>query len=184
MVSVNKLAREQRVRVTAALVEGNSIGATVRMTRAAKNTVAKLLRDIGQACEYYHDKIMVNLPCERLQLDEIWSFCYAKQKSIPNQLKAVFGYGDVWTWVAIDADTKLVPSWLVGLRDAEWAGVFVQDVAARMRHRIQLTSDGLKCYLNTVEEAFGGEIDYAIRSSYTATRRMRLMRHADTVPVR
>ncbi len=161
MVSMNRLTNEERVRVIAALVEGNSIRATVRMTGIAKNTVAKLLRDVGKACERYHDKVMVDLTCKRLQVDEIWSFCYAKQKNVPEEHRGEFGYGDVWTWVAVDADTKLVPSWLVGLRTAEYAEAFMLDVAARMKNRIQLTSDGLKVYLDAVEEAFGGDIDYA-----------------------
>ena len=161
MVSMNKLTKEERVRVIAALVEGNSIRATVRMTGVAKNTVVKLLCDIGQACEEYHDQVMVNLPCKRIQVDEIWSFCYAKQKNVPTEHQGEFGYGDVWTWVALDADTKLVPSWLVGWRDAEWANTFIQDLATRLKNRVQLTSDGHKAYLNTVEEAFGGDIDYA-----------------------
>jgi IS1 family transposase len=131
------------------------------MTGVAKNTVVKLLVDIGQACERYHDKIMVNLSCKCLQVDEIWRFCYAKEKNLPETLKGQFGYGDVWTWTAIDADTKLVPQWLVGLRDAEWANAFVGDLAYRLRSRVQLTSDGLKVYLSAVEEAFGGDIDYA-----------------------
>jgi IS1 family transposase len=158
---MNQLTNEKRVRVIAALVEGNSIRSTVRMTGVAKNTVVKLLCDIGQACERYHDKIMVNLPCKRLQVDEIWTFCYAKEKNLPEAFKGQFGYGDVWTWTAIDADTKLIPQWLVGLRDAEWANAFISDLAYRLRNRVQLTSDGLKCYLNAVEEAFGGDIDYA-----------------------
>jgi len=158
---MNQLTKDKRVRVIAALVEGNSIRATVRMTSVAKNTVTKLLRDIGQACEQYHDEVMVELPCKRLQVDEIWSFCYAKQKNVPVPLKGVFGYGDVWTWVALDADTKLVPSWLVGLRDAEWANAFMHDLSYRLRDRVQLTSDGHKAYLNAVEDAFGGDIDYA-----------------------
>ncbi len=131
------------------------------MTGTAKNTVAKLLADIGQACERYHDKVMVNLPCKRLQVDEIWSLCYAKAKNVPEEHLGEFGYGDVWTWVAIDADTKLVPQWLVGLRSAEWANAFISDLAYRLTNRVQLTSDGLKAYLNAVEEAFGGEVDYA-----------------------
>ena len=133
---MNQLTKDKRVRVIAALVEGNSIRATVRMTSVAKNTVTKLLRDIGQACEQYHDEVMVELPCKRLQVDEIWSFCYAKQKNVPVPLKGVFGYGDVWTWVALDADTKLVPSWLVGLRDAEWANAFMHDLSYRLRDRV------------------------------------------------
>jgi len=161
MASVNSLTKEECVRVIAALVEGNSIRATVRMTGIAKNTVAKLLRDVGKACERYHDKVMVNLPCKRLQVDEIWSFCQAKQKNVPETHQGEFGYGDVWTWVAIDADTKLVPQWLIGLRDAEWANAFISDLAYRLKNRVQLTSDGLKVYLNAVEEAFGGEVDHA-----------------------
>jgi len=131
------------------------------MTGVAKNTVAKLLCDAGQACERYHDQVMVNLPCKRLQVDEIWAFCYAKQKNVPEPLQGQFGYGDVWTWVALDADTKLVPQWMVGLRDADWANAFIEDLAYRLKNRVQLTSDGLKVYLNAVEETFGGDIDYA-----------------------
>lgn len=161
MVSMNQLTREKRVSVIAPLVEGNSIRSTVRMTGVAKNTVVKLLADIGQACQRYHDKVMANLPCRRLQVDEIWVFCYAKQKNVPAEYQGQFGYGDVWTWVAVDADTKLVPSWLLGLRDAEWANTFISDLASRLKNRVQLTSDGLKCYLSAVEDAFGGDIDYA-----------------------
>jgi IS1 family transposase len=131
------------------------------MTGASKNTVLKFLRDIGQVCERYHDKVMVDLPCKKVQVDEIWSFCYAKQKNVPEELQGKFGYGDIWTWVAIDADTKLVPSWLVGKRDADWAEMFMYDLSQRLKHRVQLTSDGHKSYLSAVEEAFGGEIDYA-----------------------
>jgi len=105
-----------------ALVEGNSIRSTVRMTVVAKNTVVKLLRDVGNVCEHYHNKVMVHLPCKRIQVDEIWSFCYAKQKNVPPEFQWQFGYGDVWTWVALDADTKLVPAWLVGKSDADWEG--------------------------------------------------------------
>jgi len=110
MVSTNRPANEKRVRVIAPLVEGNSIRSAVRMTGVAKNTVAKLLRDIGQACEYYHDEVTVDLPSKRIQVDEIWSFCHGKQKNVPEALKGQFGYGDIWTWTATDADTKLFPS--------------------------------------------------------------------------
>jgi len=144
-----------------ALVEGNSIRATVRITGVAKNTVVKLLRDAGRACEQFHNKVMVDLPCQRIQVDEIWSFCYAKQKNVPPKYKGTFGYGDVWTWVAIDPDTKLVPSWLIGGRDAGWGSMFMQDLAKRLKHRIQLTSDGHKAYLIAVASAFGNNIDYA-----------------------
>jgi IS1 family transposase len=159
---MNKLTREKRVSVIAALVEGNSIRSTVRMTGVAKNTVVKLLVDVGRACERYHDKVMVNLGCKRLQLDETWSFCRAKQKNVPEEHRGEFGWGDVWTWTAIDADTKLIPQWLVGLRDAEWANAFVNDLAYRLKNRVQLTSDGHKAYLSAVEDAFGGEVDYAM----------------------
>ncbi len=159
---MNQLTKDKRVRVIAALVEGNSIRSTVRMTGVAKNTVVKLLCDTGQACERYHDKVMVNLPCKRLQLDEIWSFCRAKAKNVPQDHQGEFGWGDVWTWTAIDADTKLIPQWLVGLRDAQWANAFVSDLAYRLKNRVQLTTDGHKPYLSAVEDAFGGEVDYAM----------------------
>ena len=161
MVSMNRLTKEKRIQVLGALVEGNSIRSTVRMTGVAKNTVVKLLCDVSRACEQYHNKIMTNLPCKRLQVDEIWSFCYAKKKNVPKQYKGKFGYGDVWTWVALDPDTKLVPAWLVGKRDADWASMFMCDLAARLKSRVQLTSDGHTAYLSAVEDAFGGEIDYA-----------------------
>lgn len=162
MVSMNQLTREKRVSVIAALVEGNSIRSTVRMTGVAKNTVVKLLVDVGRACERYHDKVMVDLSCKRLQVDETWSFCHAKQKNVPEEHQGEFGWGDIWTWTALDADTKLVPQWLVGLRDAEWANALVSDLAYRLKNRVQLTSDGHKPYLSAVENAFGGEIDYAM----------------------
>ena len=123
--------------------------------------MVKLLRDVGQACEQYHDTVMVNLPCKRIQVDEIWSFCYAKKKNVPAQFRGQFGYGDVWTWVALDADTKLVPAWLVGKRDADWAEMFMYDLSKRLRHRVQPTTDGHQAYLSAVKDAFGNEIDYA-----------------------
>src|SRR3990172_940990 len=132
MVSMNKLTLKQRAQVLGALVEGNSIRATVRMTGAAKNTVVKLLVDVGQACRDFQDQTLRNLPCKRIQVDEIWSFCYAKEKNLPPDLKGQFGYGDVWTWTAICADTKIVPCWLVGKRDSEFANAFIQDLADRM----------------------------------------------------
>lgn len=158
---MNQLTQEKRVRVLAALVEGNSIRSTVRMTSVAKNTVVKLLRDVGTACQEYHNQVVIDLPCKRIQVDEIWSFCYAKEKNVPREHRGELGYGDVWTWVALDAETKLIPSWLVGGRDAGWATVFLQDLAGRLRHRVQLTSDGHRAYLNAVEDAFGCDIDYA-----------------------
>jgi IS1 family transposase len=159
---MNKLNNKRRTQVIAALVEGNSINATVRMTGVAKNTILKLLADLGEACSNYMDKAMRNLPCKRIQVDEIWSFCHAKAKNVPEEKRGILGYGDVWTWVAIDADTKLVPCWHVGRRDGRAAYEFISDLAGRLANRVQLTSDGHRPYLEAVESAFGGEIDYAM----------------------
>jgi len=158
---MNKLTTEKRVQVVSALVEGNSIRATVRMTGVAKNTIVKLLADLGRACADYQDKSLRNLPCRRIQADEIWSFCYAKAKNVPESMKGTFGVGDVWTFTAIDADTKLVPSWLVGPRDVGTATEFMRDLAGRLANRVQLTTDGLKAYLWAVEDAFGADVDFA-----------------------
>lgn len=136
--------------------------ATSRITGVAVNTVMKLVADLGKACAQYQHVHLRNLPCRRLQVDEIWSFCYAKEKNVPRTKRDQFGYGDVWTWTAIDAQTKLVPSWLVGLRDGYWASLFISDLADRLQHRVQLTSDSHRAYLEAVEGAFGGEIDYAM----------------------
>ena len=158
---MNRLSTEQRSKVIAALVEGNSIRATCRITGAAKNTVTKLLVDDGTACAEYQDKVLRNLSCRRIQCDEIWSFCYAKEKNVPEEKRGNFGYGDVWTWVAIDADTKLAPSWVVGLRDADYTFEFMKDLQGKLASRVQLTTDGHHAYLNAVEGVFGGDIDYA-----------------------
>lgn len=162
MVIMNTLPIAKRVQVISALVEGNSIRATVQMTGVAKNTVVKLLAEIGKACSDYQDKTLKNLPCKRLQCDEIWSFCHAKAKNVPDSKKGKFGFGDVWTWTAICADTKLVPSWLVGTRAAGTAHEFMHDLASRLSRRVQLTTDGHRAYLDAVESAFGAEIDYAM----------------------
>jgi IS1 family transposase len=159
---MNKLTTEKRIQVIKCLVEGNSIRSTVRITGVAKNTVVKLLVEVGKACSEYQDKAFKNLSCKKLQCDEIWSFCYAKQKNVPDELKGQFGYGDVWTWTAIDADTKLIPSFLVGDRTACTAKVFIKDLASRLTNRVQLTTDGHKAYLEAVESAFGGDIDFAM----------------------
>ncbi len=159
---MNKLSGEQRARVVAALVEGNSIRATVRMTGSAKNTVVKLLVNLGAACNRFQDGALRNLTCRRVQCDEIWSFCYAKEKNVPAAKRGLFGYGDVWTFTALDADSKLAISWLVGTRDTGCATEFMQDVAGRVAHRVQLTTDGHTMYLDAVEGAFGQSVDYAM----------------------
>lgn len=159
---MNKLNTAERARVIGCLVEGMSIRATVRITGVAKNTVAKLLVDVGRACREYQDKALVGLSSKRIQCDEIWSFVYSKQKNVPDDLRGVFGVGDVWTWTAICADSKLVLSHLVANRSADAAHVFMHDVAGRLKSRVQLTTDGHKPYLTAVEDAFGSEIDYAM----------------------
>lgn len=159
---MNTLTTEKRVQVIAALVEGNSIRATVRMTGVAKNTIVKLLLDVGTVCLEYQDKHLRNLKCKQIQCDEIWSFCYAKEKNVPADKKGQFGYGDVWTWVAIDPQSKLVPSFMVGSRTALAAREFMEDLASRLASRVQLTTDGHRAYLEAVEEAFGSEVDYAM----------------------
>jgi IS1 family transposase len=161
MVIMNKLSTADRVSVISALVEGCSIRATVRTTGVAKNTVVKLLVDLGNACSKYHDRNVRNIKSERIQCDEIWSFVYAKAKNVPDQHKGEFGYGDVWTWTAMDADSKLMVSYMVGLRDAGYAHEFMQDVAERLANRVQLTTDGHRAYLDAIEDAFVGDIDYA-----------------------
>lgn len=158
---MNKLSNEKRTQIISALVDGCSINATCRMTDTSKHTVLKLLHDLGMACTKYHDEHLNNLSCKHLQCDEIWSFVYAKQKNIPAEKQGQFGYGDVWTWVAIDADTKLVASWLVGLRTLECATTFIMDLKSRLSNRVQLTTDGHKAYLDAIENAFGSEIDFA-----------------------
>lgn len=157
----NVLSNSDRASVVAALVEGNSIRATSRMTGVARNTVTKLLLDLARVCAAYSNEKLVNLPCKRLQVDEIWAFCYSKAKNVPQDKKGTFGYGDVWTFCAIDAETKLVPSWLVGSRDVGSATELMQDLAGRLSNRVQITTDGLKAYVSAVEEAFAGDVDFA-----------------------
>jgi IS1 family transposase len=162
MVSMNRLSTEKRAQIIGCLVEGNSIRATVRMTGAAKNTVTKLLVDLGHACAEYQDQALRDLPCTTVEVDEIWAYCYAKQKNVPDEHKGEFGYGDVWTWNAICADTKLVPSWLVGERTVEDGWTFFADLKDRMRGRIQLTTDGHPSHSAAIGLTFGRDIDWAI----------------------
>jgi IS1 family transposase len=159
MVSMNRLSSEKRAQIVACLVEGNSIRATCRMTGASKNTVVKLLTDLGLVCSIHQDRLLRDLPCERLQVDEIWSFVYAKQKNVPTDKRGEAG--DVWTWVALDADTKLVPSYMIGPRDLNTATAFMTDLAKRLRHRVQLTTDGHHAYLSAVRGVFKDSVDYA-----------------------
>lgn len=159
---MNKLKREKQAQIVAALVEGNSINSTVRMTGVSKVTILKLIADLGTKCADYQDRTLRNLNCKRIQCDEIWQFCYAKEKNVPAEKKGLFGYGDVWTWVAIDADTKLVPAFTLGKRDARTARIFIDDLKERLARRVQLTTDGHRAYLDAVEDAFGADIDYAV----------------------
>lgn len=161
ILDMNILPFSKQVGVINALVEGNSIRATCRLTGVAKGTILRLLEDVGQACAEFHDRMVRGVKSRRVQCDEIWQFCYAKAKNVPADRKGVFGYGDVWTWTAVDADTKLTISYLVGLRDAGCAYQFMQDLASRLTNRVQLTTDGNRVYLDAVEGAFGTEIDYA-----------------------
>jgi IS1 family transposase len=157
---MNRLSTQSRARVIGCLVEGNSIRATVRMTGVAKNTISKLLLDLGEACSAYQDRTLRNLPCERVQVDEIWAFVGAKAKTVKPEHNP--DYGDAWIFVAIDADTKLVPSWWVGQRTADDAWEILTDLQGRLASRVQLTTDGHSMYLSAVPGAFSGEIDYAM----------------------
>jgi IS1 family transposase len=159
---MNKLPSAKRAQILQMMAEGVSIRAIVRLTGASKNTVTKLLEDAGTAFSAYMDEHFRNLPCKRVQVDEIWSFVYAKDKNVPTAKAAPDGAGSVWTWTALCADTKLVPSFWVGGRDAYAANVFIRDLAERLASRVQLTSDGHKPYLDAVERAFGNDIDYAM----------------------
>jgi IS1 family transposase len=162
MMDMNKLSLERRAQIISCLVEGNSVRATCRMTGSSKGAVLKLIADLGPECAKYQDEHLRNLPCKRLQADEVWSFCYSKQKNIPEQMIGKVGVGDVWTWTAIDADTKLIPCWYVGSRSGASAYRFMTDLAGRLANRVQLTTDGLHAYLSAVDAAFDRDIDYAM----------------------
>lgn len=162
MFSMNRMPLAKRAQILGFLVEGMSLRSASRLADCSINTVTKLLVDVGTACAEYQDGALRNLPCKRIQCDEVWSFVGAKQKNVPAEKKGMFGMGDVWTWTAIDADTKLVASWMVGTRDGEAAKAFIGDLADRLANRVQLTTDGHKVYVEAVESAFGGGIDYAM----------------------
>lgn len=159
---MNKLPRDKRIQIISLLTEGMSLRAITRVTGASINTVTKLLIDAGRACSDYQDRTFRNLTCKRLQVDEIWSFVYAKAKNVETAKAAPDNAGDCWTWTAIDADTKLIPSYYVGARDGGAARIFISDLAGRLANQVQLTSDGHRPYLEAVEEAFGADIDYAM----------------------
>jgi IS1 family transposase len=159
---MNKLSREKQARVIGMPVEGNSINSVVRMIGVSKVTILELIADLGTRCADYQDRTFRNLKCKRIQCDEIWQFCYAKEKNVPEDKKGLFGYGDVWTWVAIDPDTNLVPSFTLGKRDGQTARILIDDLKERLANRVQLTTDGHRAYLEAVEGAFGCDIDYAM----------------------
>jgi IS1 family transposase len=159
---MNRLSKAERAKIIRALVEGNSLRSTSRITGFALNTVMKLLRELGPVVAAYQDRTLVDLPSTRIECDEIWAFCYSKDRNVPEAHEGEWGYGDVWTWVALDPDTKLVASWLVGRRDAVDAVDFLTDLAPRLRNRVQLTTDGHVPYISAVEVAFGKDVDYAM----------------------
>lgn len=159
---MNKLPLAKRVQILSMLCEGSSMRSISRVVDVSINTVSKLLEDAGRACAVHHDTAVRGVNAKRVQCDEIWSFCYAKQKNVATAKAAPEQAGDVWTWTALDADTKLIVAYLVGGRDAEYADAFMADLATRLTSRVQLTTDGHKAYLEAVEGAFGADIDYAM----------------------
>jgi IS1 family transposase len=159
---MNRLPIEKRAQIISMLVEGMSMRAVSRVADVSINTVTKLLEDVGAACAQFQDITLNNLPCKRVECDEIWSFCYSKEKNVAPEDKGVLGHGDVYTWVAMCADTKLAASYMVGKRDADYANEFMQDLSSRLAHRVQLTTDGHKVYVDAVEGAFGRGVDYAM----------------------
>jgi len=158
---MNRLSRTERAQIIRLLVEGNSLRSVTRITGRSINTVSKLLVDIGEACSDFQDRIIRNLTSTRFECDEIWAFCYAKAKNVPEEHRDEFGYGDVWTWTAIDADSKLIASWLVGSRGEGEAIDFMRDLASRVTGRLQISTDGHPAYPDAIERAFGQSVDYA-----------------------
>jgi len=157
----NVISMAKKIAVISALVEGCSVRSTVRLTGVSKGAVLRLLESVGAACQEYQNRVIRNVPAKRVQVDEIWSYCYCKQKNLTQKIAEERIAGDVWTFTAIDAQTKLVISWAVGQRDAGFASEFLQDVAGRLSNRIQLTTDGHKMYLTAVPDAFGESVDFA-----------------------
>ncbi len=162
MFSMNKLSTTERVQILSMLVEGSSMRSISRVADVSINTVSALLVDAGRACAAHHEEKVRGIRAKRVQCDEIWAFCYAKQRNVATAKAAPEEAGDVWTWTALDADSKMIISYLVGGRDAGYAHEFMQDVAGRVVSRVQLTTDGHKAYLDAVEGAFGADVDYAM----------------------
>ncbi len=162
MFSMNTLPTDKRIAILAALVEGNSLRSISRMVGVSVNTVMKFVADFGPVCEEYHDAHIRGVNAKRVQCDEIWAFCYAKDKNLPAHMRGQPGVGSVWTWTALDAESKLMISWMVGDRDAECAGRFMMDLSDRLAGRCQLTTDGHQVYERAVQDAFGWQIDYAM----------------------
>lgn len=159
---MNKLPLTKRVQILSMLVEGSSMRSISRVAGVSINTVTKLLIDAGEACAAYHDETVQGVKAKRVQCDEIWSFCYAKQKNVAAAKRQDLAYGDVWTWTALDADSKMIVSYMVGGRDSEYAMGLIDDLRQRLANRVQLTTDGHKAYLEAVEGAFGADVDYAM----------------------
>ena len=161
LINMNKLDIKTRVTILNMLVEGSSMRSISRITGVSINTVTKLLEDAGKACAAYHDVTVRDVKAQQVQCDEIWSFCYSKDKNVATAKSAPVGAGDVWTWTAIDRDSKMILSFEVGDRSGATAIEFMDDLRARLANRVQLTTDGHKAYLEAVEGAFGGDVDYA-----------------------
>jgi IS1 family transposase len=161
MFSMNRLSTAKRAQIVGMMSEGNSLRAITRMTGVSINTVTKLLVDLGNACAKYHDDHVRNVPAKRIEADEVWTFCYARRDNVPYDKRGTLGFGDVWTWVGLDVDSKLVVSWTCGRRDADTAYEFMHDLASRLANRVQLTTDGLHAYLVAADSAFGTDVDYA-----------------------
>jgi IS1 family transposase len=156
------LSRDQRCAVVRCLCDGVSIRATTRITGVSKNAIQRLTRELGEAVLQFQDNALRNLPCKRLELDELWAFCYAKDKNLPDEMRGMPGVGSVWTWTALCAETKLIVSWRQGARDAANAHAFISDLSGRLANRVQMTTDGNRVYLDAVENYMGGNVDYAM----------------------
>src|SRR5665647_147667 len=168
---MNRLPLKDRAQIIGLLVEGNSLRSITRITGKSINTVTKLLVDVGYAASIYQHEVMRNLPCKQIQCDEIWSFCYAKEAHVTPGNKEL-GHGDVWTWTAICADTKLVPAFFVGNHTTEDAQLFIHDLESRLANRVQITTDGLRAYVSAIQSAFGSKVDYAqLQKTYGAPER-------------